>query len=48
MSIGPLGVSRFPVDKAADLLRSAGPQTLAADRYLYALWPLATGCHTID
>ena len=27
---------------------SAGPRTLAADRSVYALWPLAAGCHTID
>ena len=29
-------------------MHSAGPRTLAADRSVYALWPLATGCHTID
>ena len=28
-------------------MHSAGPRTLAADRSVYALWPLATGCHTI-
>ncbi len=26
-------------------MHSAGPRTLAADRSVYALWPLATGCH---
>ena len=29
-------------------MHSAGPRTLAADRSVYALWPLAAGCHTID
>ena len=29
-------------------MHSAGSRTLAADRSVYALWPLATGCHTID
>ena len=24
------------------------PRTLAADRSVYASWPLAAGCHTID
>ena len=27
--------------------RSYRPQTLAADRSVYALWPLAAGCHHI-
>ena len=29
-------------------VHSAGPRTLAADRSVYALWPLAAGCHTIE
>ena len=29
-------------------MHSTGPRTLAADRSVYALWPLAAGCHTID
>ena len=29
-------------------VHSASPQTLAADRSVYALWALATGCHKID
>ena len=29
-------------------VHSAGPRTLAADKSVYALWPLAAGCYTID
>ena len=46
--IGPcLGVSHFPVDEAADCAWCR-PRTLAADRFVCALWPLAAGCHTIE
>ena len=41
----------FPsYDEAADCayIAIAGPRTLAADRSMYALWPLAAGCHTIS
>ena len=34
--------------KRLQTMHSAGPRALAADRSVYALWPLAAGCHTID
>ena len=40
-------VSHFQV-RRLQTVHSAGPRTLAANRSVYALWPLATGYHKID
>ena len=38
----------MPVDKARETVQSTGPRTLAADRSVYSLRPLAAGCLIID
>ncbi len=37
----------FPSWRGCRLCMSYWPQTLAADRSVYSLWPLAAGCHHI-
>ena len=41
-ALGPVLLKRLQT------VHGAGPWTLSADRSVYALWPLAAGCHTID
>ena len=38
----------FPSCQGCSLCILLWPRTLAADGSVYAMWPLATGCHTID